>query len=121
MQRALPLLAFALVAAVVGCAKSGNDPARPGGLVGLPASEAVCRVAKDGLSYRIDSGPVVTPTKEIACQRVDGPQPHIIGATREKKLVVFRASCPATVGCLSPQSRSSSAPAARSPGRRRGA
>jgi hypothetical protein len=113
MQRALTLLAFALVAAVMGCAKSSGQGSS--GLVGLSASEAICRVAKDGLSYRIDSGPVVTPTKAIACQRVDGPQPHIIGATREKKLVVFRASCPATVGCLSPQSRSSSAPAAQSP------
>jgi hypothetical protein len=103
MQRGLPLLAFALVAAVMGCAKGGNDPARPGGLVGLPASEAVCRVAKDGLSYRIDSGPVVKPTKDIACRRVDGPQPHVIGAKRVKELVVMRATCPATVGCLSPR------------------
>jgi hypothetical protein len=101
MQRALPLLAFALVAAVMGCAKSSGQGS--GGLVGLPASEAVCRVAKDGLSYRIDSGPVVKPTKDIACQRVDGPQPHVIGAKRVKELVVMRATCPATVGCLSPR------------------
>ena len=113
MHRALTLLAFALVAAVMGCAKSSGQGT--GGLVGLPASEAICRGAKDGLSYWIDSGPVVKPTEDIACQRVDGPQPHIIGATRAKELVVLRATCPATVGCLSPLSRSSSAPAAQSP------
>jgi hypothetical protein len=100
MQRVLPLLGFALVAAVMGCAKGSGQGT---GLVGLPASEAVCRVAKDGLSYRIDSGPVVKPTKDIACQRVDGPQPHVIGAKRVKELVVLRATCPATVGCLSPR------------------
>ena len=111
MHRALTLLAFALVAAVMGCAPGGWDPAHPGGLVGLSASEAICRVAKDGLSYQIDSGPVVKPTEEIACRRVDGPQPHIIGAKRAKELVVLRATCPATVGCLSPRSRSSSEPA----------
>jgi hypothetical protein len=98
MHRALTLLAFVLVAAVMGCAKSSGQGT--GGLVGLPASEAICRVAKDGLSYRIDSGPVVKPTEDIACRRVDGPQPHIIGAKRVKELVVFRATCPATVGCL---------------------
>jgi hypothetical protein len=101
MQRALPLLAFALVAAVMGCAGGSRQETR--GLVGLPASEAVCRVAKDGLSYRIESGPVVKPAKDIACQRVDGPQPHVIGAKRTKELVVLRATCPATVGCLSPR------------------
>ena len=109
MHRALTLLAFALVAAVMGCAKGSGQG--QGGLVGLTASEAICRVAKDGLSYRIDSGPVVKPTKDVACRRVDGPQPHIIGAKRVKQLVVFRATCPATVGCLSPLSRSSSEPA----------
>jgi hypothetical protein len=115
MRRALPLLAFALVAAVMGCAKSSGQGT--GGLVGLPASEAVCRVAKDGLSYRIDSGPVVKPTQDIACQRVDGPQPHVIGAKRVERVVELSATCPATVGCLSPRSRSSSAPAGRSPAR----
>jgi hypothetical protein len=115
MQRALPLLAFALVAAVMGCAKGSGQGT--GGLVGLSASEAVCRVAKDGLSYRIDTGPVVKPTREIACRRVDGPQPHVIGAKRVAKVVELQATCPATVGCLSPRSRSSSAPAGRSPAR----
>jgi hypothetical protein len=109
MHRALTLLAFALVAAVMGCAKGSGQG--PGGLVGLTASEAICRVAKDGLSYRIDSGPVVKPIKEVACRQVDGPQPHIIGARRAKELVELRATCPATVGCLSPLSRSSSEPA----------
>jgi hypothetical protein len=111
-QRALVLLAFALVAAVMGCAQSSGQGT--GGLVGLSASEAVCRVAKDGLSYRIDSGPVVKPTQDIACRRVDGPQPHIIGAEQTERVVQMRATCPATVGCLSPQSRSSSVPAGRS-------
>jgi hypothetical protein len=101
MQRALPLLAFGLVAAVMGCAKGSGQGS--GGLVGLPASEAVCRVAKDGLSYRIDSGPVVKPTKDIACQQVDGPQPHVIGAKRVEHVIEMRATCPATVGCLSPR------------------
>jgi hypothetical protein len=59
MRRALPLL---VLVAAAGCG-SGQGTGR---LVGLPASEAVCRVAKDGLSYRIDSGPVVKPTPEIA-------------------------------------------------------
>ena len=104
MRRALPLLAFGLVVAAMGCASSVGQGT--GGLVGLPASEAVCRVAKDGLSYRIDSGPVVKPTPEIACRRVDGPQPHIIGAARAKHVIELRATCPATVGCLSPRSRS---------------
>jgi hypothetical protein len=103
MRRALPLLAFALVAAVMGCAQGGEGPGHPGGLVGLPASEAVCRVAKDGLSYRIDSGPVVKPTKDIACRRVDGPQPHVIGAKQVERVVELRATCPPTVGCLSPR------------------
>jgi hypothetical protein len=98
MQRVLSLLAFVLVVAVMGCATGSGQGT--GGLVGLSASEAICRVAKDGLSYRIDSGPVVKPTEDIACRRVDGPQPHIIGAKRVKELVVFRATCPATVGCL---------------------
>jgi hypothetical protein len=115
MRRALPLLAFALVAAVMGCAKSSGQ--ETGGLVGLPASEAVCRVAKDGLSYRIDSGPVVKPTKDIACRPVDGPQPHIIDARQTERVIELHATCPATVGCLSPRSRSSSAPAGRSPAR----
>jgi hypothetical protein len=101
MRRALPLL---VLVAAAGCG-SGQGTGR---LVGLPASEAVCRVAKDGLSYRIDSGPVVKPTPEIACRQVDGPQPHVIGASRVRKLVQLRATCPATVGCLSPLSRSSS-------------
>jgi hypothetical protein len=57
-------------------------------------------VAKDGLSYRMGSGPVVKPTEAIACRRVDGPQPHVIGAKRLKQLVVIRATCPATVGCV---------------------
>jgi hypothetical protein len=109
MQRAMTLLAFALVVAVMGCAQGSGQGS--GGLVGLSASEAICRVAKDGLSYQIDSGPVVKPTEAIACQQVDGPQPHIIGAKRAEKLVVLRATCPATVGCLSPRSRSSSEPA----------
>jgi hypothetical protein len=94
MRRALPLIV--VVAGVAACG-SGQGT---GHLVGLPASEAICRVAKDGLSYRMGSGPVVKPTEAIACRRVDGPQPHVIGAKRLKQLVVIRATCPATVGCV---------------------
>jgi hypothetical protein len=102
MRGMVPLLAIAAVAAT-GCGSSGG-----GTLVGLPASEAICRVAKEGLSYRMGAGPVVKPTPEIACRQVDGPQPHVIGASRVRQLVQLRATCPATVGCLSPLSRSSS-------------
>jgi hypothetical protein len=93
MRRALPVVVLLL--AVAGCG-SGQGT---GHLVGLPASEAVCRVAKDGLSYRMGSGPVVKPTKDIACRRVDGPQRHVIDVKRSKQLVVIRATCPATIGC----------------------
>ena len=48
MQRAMTLLAFVLVTAVMGCAKGSGQG--PSGLVGLSASEAICKVAKDGLS-----------------------------------------------------------------------
>ena len=93
MRRALPVV---VLLAVAGCG-SGQGT---GHLVGLPASEAICRVAKDGLSYRMGSGPVVKPTEEIACRRVDGPQRHIIDVKRSKQLVVIRATCPATIGCV---------------------
>jgi len=93
MWRALPVLALAVFA---GCG-SGQGT---GELVGLPASEAICRVAKEGLSYRIGSGPVVKPTTEIACRRVDGPQPRVVHVRRAKQLVLLRATCPPTVGCL---------------------
>jgi hypothetical protein len=93
MRRVLPVL---LLAAVAGCGSEGGV----GRLVGLPASEAVCRVAKEGLSYRIGSGPVVKPTPDIACRPVDGPQPRVVRAHRGKELVVLRASCSPTVGCL---------------------
>jgi hypothetical protein len=92
MRRALPVV---VLLAVAGCG-SGQGT---GHLVGLPASEAICRVAKDGLSYRMGSGPVVKPTREIACRRVDGPQRHVIDVRRSKQLVVIRATCPATIGC----------------------
>jgi hypothetical protein len=94
MRRALPLIV--VVAAVAGCG-SGQGT---GHLVGLPASEAICRVAKDGLSYRMGSGPVVKPTPEIACRRVGGPQPHVVDVKRLKELIVIRATCPATIGCV---------------------
>jgi hypothetical protein len=93
MRRALGVLALALLA---GCG-SGQGTGR---LVGLPASEAICRVAKEGLSYRIGSGPVVKPTPEIACRRVDGPQPRVVHVRRAKQLIMLRATCPPTVGCL---------------------
>jgi len=96
MRRALPLIVLVAGVAATGCG-SGQGT---GHLVGLPASEAICRVAKDGLSYRMGSGPVVKPTPEIACRRVDGPQPHVIDAKRLKQLIVIRATCPPTVGCV---------------------
>jgi hypothetical protein len=94
MRRVLPLLALG-AAAVAGCGSGGS-----GRLVGLPASEAICRVAKEGMSYRIGSGPVVKPTTEIACQPVDGPQPRVVHETRQRQLVVLRATCDPTVGCV---------------------
>jgi hypothetical protein len=96
MRRALPLIVVVAGIAAAGCS-SGQGT---GHLVGLPASEAICRVAKDGLSYRMGSGPVVKPTEAIACRRVDGPQPRVVRAHRGKDLVVLRATCSPTVGCL---------------------
>jgi hypothetical protein len=97
MRRALLVLALALLA---GCGSIGPTHSGTGRLVGLPASEAICRVAKEGLSYRIGSGPVVKPTPEIACRRVDGPQPRVVHVARAKQLVLLRATCAPTVGCL---------------------
>src|SRR4051794_40573678 len=85
MRRALPVV---VLLAVAGCG-SGQGT---GHLVGLPASEAICRVAKDGLSYRMGSGPVVKPTKDVACRRVDGAQRHIIEGKRAQQVVVIRAT-----------------------------
>ena len=97
MHRALTLLAFALVAAVMGCAKSSGQGT--GGLVGLPASEAICRVAKEGLSYRLGAGPVVKPTPAIACRPFDGPQPRILHVRQVQRIVALRATCDPTFGC----------------------
>jgi hypothetical protein len=94
MRRVLPLLALG-AAAVAGCGSGGS-----GRLVGLPASEAICRVAKEGMSYRIGSGPVVKPTREIACRQVEGPQPRVVHEVRQRQLVLLRATCDPTVGCL---------------------
>jgi hypothetical protein len=96
MRRAAALAALLGAAAAAGCG-SGHGTSR---LVGMPASEAICQVAKQGLSYRIGAGPVVKPTEELACRPVDGPQPHVVRASRARQLVVLRATCPATVGCL---------------------
>jgi hypothetical protein len=93
MRRLLPAL---VALGVAGCGAGQGT----GHLVGLPASEAICRVARDGLSYRIDSGPVVKPTPGIACRRVDGPQPKIVRQRRVSKLVVLNATCDPDVGCL---------------------
>jgi hypothetical protein len=95
MRRALSLLAFAACVVSAGCG-SGKGTGR---LVGLPAGEAICRVAKDGLSYRMGSGPVVKPTPEIACRPADGPQPRILHARRVQRLVALRATCDPTIGC----------------------
>ena len=99
MHRALPLLAFGLVVGVMGCAGIGSGQGT-GGLVGLPASEAICRVAKDGLSYRMGSGPVVKPSPEIACRQVDGPQPRVVHVIRSRQLVMLRETCDPAVGCV---------------------
>jgi hypothetical protein len=92
MRRLLPLL---IVAGIAGCGGQGT-----GQLVGLPASEAICRAAKDGLAYRIDSGPVVKSSPEIACRPVDGPEPKIVRAQQRSHVMVLRATCDPTVGCL---------------------
>jgi hypothetical protein len=96
MRRALPVLVAAVGALGAGCGSGVGA----GQLVGLPASEAICRVAKEGLSYRIGSGPVVKPAPQIACRRVDGPQPRVVNVVRAKRLVMLRAVCAPTVGCL---------------------
>jgi hypothetical protein len=93
MRGMLPLLAIAAVAAT-GCGSSGG-----GTLVGLPASEAICRVAKEGLSYRMGAGPVVKPTPEIACRPADGPQPRILHVHQVQRVVALRATCDPTIGC----------------------
>jgi hypothetical protein len=93
MRGMLPLLAIAAVAAT-GCGSSGG-----GTLVGLPASEAICRVAKEGLSYRMGAGPVVKPTPEIACRPADGPQPRILHVRQVQRVVALRATCDPTIGC----------------------
>lgn len=94
MRRVLPLVAVGAVV-VAGCG-SGQGTGR---LVGLPASEAICRVAKEGLSYRMGSGPVVKPSVDIACQPVDGPQPKIVRVQRVQRLVALRATCDPAIGC----------------------
>ena len=93
MRRVLPLLALG-AAVVAGCGSGGS-----GRLVGLPASEAICRVAKEGMSYRIGSGPVVKPTPEIACRPVDGPQPRILQQRQVRHVIALRATCDPTIGC----------------------
>jgi hypothetical protein len=100
MRRALPVLlapAAAAVVALSGCGSSGTSSAK---LVGLPAGEAACRLAKEGASYRMGTGPVVKPSREIACRPVDGPQPRVVRAVRRNGLVLLRANCDPTVGCL---------------------
>lgn len=93
MRRAL----VALVAlAVAGCG-SGKDPGR---LVGMPAGEAACRLAKEGASYRMGAGPVVKPSRAIACQSVDGSQPRVVRAVRRNGVVLLRTTCAPTVGCV---------------------
>jgi hypothetical protein len=70
-----------------------------GRLVGLPASEAICRVAKEGLSYRMGSGPVVKPTPAIACRPADAPQQRILHVRQVQRVVALRATCDPTIGC----------------------
>jgi hypothetical protein len=96
MRRALSLAALGVVV-LTGC--GSNGAADPGQLVGLPASEAICRVAKEGLSYRLGAGPVVKPTPAIACRPFDGPQPRILHVRQVQRIVALRATCDPTVGC----------------------
>jgi hypothetical protein len=97
MRRLLPLLAVPVLVMALSSCGSGHSTSA---LVGMPASKAICRLAKEGLSYRIGAGPVVKPTPDIACQPVDGPQPRVVHAQRARELVVLRATCDPTVGCL---------------------
>jgi hypothetical protein len=96
MRRALPLVALGVVVVLAGCGGSGQGTEH---LVGLPASEAICRVAKEGLSYRLGAGPVVKPTPAIACRPVDGPQPRILHVRQVQRIVALRATCDPTIGC----------------------
>ena len=89
------LLVIALAAVVAGCG-SAHGTAE---LVGMPAGEAICRLAKEGLSYRMGSGPVVKPSVAIACRPVDGPQPKIVRVQRVQRLVALRATCDPAIGC----------------------
>jgi hypothetical protein len=57
-------------------------------------------VAKDGLSYRMGSGPVVKPSPENACRRVDGPQPRVVHVVRSRHVVALRETCDPAIGCV---------------------
>jgi len=95
MRRAVPLALMGVVLAA-GCGSSGQGTEH---LVGLPASEAICRVAKEGLSYRMGSGPVVKPTPAIACRPADAPQQRILHARQVQRVIALRATCDPTIGC----------------------
>jgi hypothetical protein len=96
MRRAVSLAALGVAVLAVGCGSSGRGT---GHLVGLPASEAICRVAKEGLSYRMGSGPVVKPTPAIACRPADAPEPRILHVRQVRRVVALRATCDPTIGC----------------------
>jgi len=95
MRRAVPLALVGVVVLAAGCG-SGRGT---GKLVGLPASDAICRVAKEGLSYRMGSGPVVKPVPAIACRPADAPQPRILHVHQVQRVVALRATCDPAIGC----------------------
>ncbi|MDX6657498.1 MAG: hypothetical protein QOH62_2291 [Solirubrobacteraceae bacterium] len=93
MRRLLPAL-LVLVAAGCGSATESSN------LVGLPAGEVACRLAKEGASYRLGSGPVVKPSREVACQPGNASEVRVVKAVRRGRVVVLTTRCAPTVGCL---------------------
>ena len=94
MRRLLPALALLAVAAGCGSGTASSS------LIGLPAGEAACRLAKEGASYRLGAGPVVKPSRDVACRPGTGSDARVVRAVRHKGLVLLRTSCEPTVGCL---------------------
>jgi hypothetical protein len=93
MRRLLPAL-LVLVGAGCGSATESSN------LVGLPAGEAACRIAKEGASYRVGSGPVVKPSREVACGPGNASEVRVVKAVRRRGLVLLTTRCEPTVGCL---------------------
>jgi hypothetical protein len=93
MRRLLPALALLAVAGCGSATESRN-------LVGLPAGEAACRLAKEGASYRLGTGPVVRPSPKDACEPGSSSQVRVVKAVRRHGLVVLSTRCEPTVGCI---------------------